>query len=159
MNFQDKIIESIEAMHLILKKLEKEDKIIVFTNGCFDIIHLGHISYLEKAKHYGDILIVGINSDDSVKSLKGPNRPIKDILNRSAVIAGLASVDYVISFSEETPSKLIEIIKPDILVKGGDYNIDQIVGAKYVMDNGGSVEIIDFVKGISSSKFIDRLKL
>ncbi|HNZ44247.1 MAG TPA: D-glycero-beta-D-manno-heptose 1-phosphate adenylyltransferase [Bacteroidales bacterium] len=123
----------------------------VFTNGCFDIVHLGHIDYLSKAADLGDILIVGLNSDMSVKKIKGPDRPIIDISSRSALLASLSFVDAVVIFDEETPLDLIRFILPDILVKGNDYTVDTIVGAREVINNGGEVVTIDLVKGYSTT--------
>jgi rfaE bifunctional protein nucleotidyltransferase chain/domain len=131
---------------------------IVFTNGCFDILHLGHIDYLEKAKALGDILIVGVNTNKSVKRIKGPDRPINDEYARQRMLSALAFVDGVILFNEDTPLNLIKRILPDILVKGNDYNISNIVGADIVLDAGGKVETIDLVKGFSTSDIIERAK-
>jgi len=140
-------------------KLEKaKGKKIVFTNGCFDILHRGHVTYLQQARTLGDLLIVGINTDASVQRLKGKERPINTLEDRAYVLAALKSVDYVIPFDEDTPLSLIKSIMPDILVKGGDYTIDRIIGAREVMDNGGTVEIIPFVPGKSTSSMIDIIK-
>ncbi|MGA1414801.1 MAG: D-glycero-beta-D-manno-heptose 1-phosphate adenylyltransferase, partial [Candidatus Kapaibacteriota bacterium] len=128
-----------------VKKLKSEKKRIVFTNGCFDILHKGHVAYLQAAKSLGDILIVGMNTDDSVKRLKGSERPVNSLEDRAFVLSSLRSVDYVVPFDEDTPLSLIESIMPDILVKGGDYTIDTIIGAKEVIAHGGAVEIIPFV--------------
>ena len=130
---------------------------IVFTNGCFDILHIGHISYLLKAASFGNKLIIGLNTDDSVKKLKGPERPINLEENRALILSSLFFVDAVIPFEEETPLKLIKDIMPDVLVKGGDYKIENIVGAKEVSDNGGKVMIVDFVNGYSSSSLINKI--
>ncbi len=124
---------------------------LVFTNGCFDILHLGHIDYLSKAAELGDKLIVGINSDSSVCKLKGENRPLSDIKSRSMVLASLSFVSDVIVFDEETPLNLIDFIKPNVLVKGKDYTVEQIVGSDVVIKNGGRVETIDLVDGYSTS--------
>ncbi len=139
-----------------IKNWKKEGKKIVFTNGCFDIIHAGHVDYLEKAKKLGDILIVGLNSDSSVKRLKGENRPINPQEYRKKVLQALKPVDLVIIFDEDTPERLIKEIKPDVLVKGGDYTIETIVGADFVMSYGGMVKTIDFVYDISTSKIIEK---
>ena len=156
MSYQDKIFEFEDAVdHLSL--LKNEGIKIVFTNGCFDLLHKGHITYLEKAKSLGDCLIVGLNSDASVKRLKGPGRPIKDIESRIAVLAGLASVDMVIVFEDDTPARLIEEVKPDVLVKGGDYQIEDIVGGDFVLNYGGEVKTIEFVVGFSSSSIIQKM--
>ena len=131
---------------------------IVFTNGCFDVLHFGHVHYLLEAKKLGDILVVGLNSDDSVRRLKGPTRPINGEKERAFVLASLAFVDYVTLFEEDTPENLIKVVQPDVLVKGGDYTIDQIVGADFVMRNGGTVTTIPFVEGYSSTQIIEQLK-
>lgn len=143
---------------ILLKELQtrrnKGEK-IVFTNGCFDILHIGHVAYLEQAKHLGDRLIVAVNDDASVSKLKGPTRPINTLEDRMGVLAGLASVDWVISFSEDTPERLIETIIPDILVKGGDYkDIHVLPGAKFVLDRGGQVKVLLQKDGRSTSKTI-----
>lgn len=156
MTFKNKILTINTSKNLIqdLKMLEHK---IVFTNGCFDILHLGHVTYLEQAKERGDILIVGLNSDASVKRLKGAKRPIKDELSRASILAALSSVDIVIIFGEDTPIDLIRAVSPDILVKGGDYKKENIVGAKFVEENGGTVEIIPFLEGHSSTDLINKL--
>lgn len=141
-----------------IKKWKNEGEKIVFTNGCFDIIHAGHVDYLEKAKSYGDILVVGLNSDDSVKRLKGKDRPINPQEYRKKVLEALKPVDLVIIFDEDTPERLIKEVKPDILVKGGDYTINTIVGADFVMSYGGQVKIIDFVYDISTTKILEKAR-
>ncbi len=133
-------------------------KTVVLTNGCFDLLHPGHIDYLHKARELGDILIVGLNDDDSISRLKGPERPINPINDRSIMLAALKSVDLVVPFSEDTPLALISTLLPDILVKGGDYKPDEIVGAQQVRDNGGFVTIITFVDGHSTSSLIKRIQ-
>ena len=139
------------------REIRLKDKKIVFTNGCFDILHPGHIHILSKAKSLGDILVVGLNSDLSVKKLKGDKRPLVSEDDRSRVLLSLRFVDYVIIFNELTPLKVIEKIKPDYLVKGGDYNENDIVGSDFVKASGGQVEIIKFLDGYSSSNYIDNL--
>ena len=141
-----------------IKSDKKYNKKIVFTNGCFDILHVGHIRYLSEAKSLGDILVVGINSDESVKNLKGPSRPINSLSDRSLLLSELVCVDYVVSFKEQTPLKLIKMIMPDILVKGGDYTLDNVVGSKEVIDTGGKVELLKFHDGYSSTNYIDKIK-
>lgn len=131
---------------------------IVFTNGCFDVLHFGHVHYLLQAKELGDVLVVGLNSDDSVRRLKGPSRPINGEKERAFVLAAVACVDYVVVFEEDTPKELIETVRPDVLVKGGDYALDQIVGADFVTRNGGSVTTLPFVEGFSSTRIIEQLK-
>jgi rfaE bifunctional protein nucleotidyltransferase chain/domain len=130
---------------------------IVFTNGCFDIIHRGHIEYLAQAASLGNRLVIGLNTDSSVAALKGPNRPVTDEQSRAEVLAAFGFVDAVILFSEDTPLNLITAIKPDFLVKGGDYTPDTIVGADVVRSNGGSVQVISFVTGFSSSSIINKI--
>lgn len=141
-----------------IKSDKKYNKKIVFTNGCFDILHVGHIRYLSEAKSLGDILVVGINSDESVKNLKGLSRPINSLSDRSLLLSELVCVDYVFSFKEQTPLKLIKMIMPDILVKGGDYTLDNVVGSKEVIDAGGKVELLKFHDGYSSTNYIDKIK-
>ena len=149
-----------EMMHIIhaIKSEQEKGKKVVFTNGCFDILHRGHVAYLNQARDLGDLLIVGINSDESVKRLKGPERPVNMLEDRAYVLSALKSVDYVIPFEEDTPLNLINLIMPDILVKGGDYTIDRIIGAQEVLAHGGRVEIIPFVPGKSTSAIIDTIK-
>lgn len=130
---------------------------IVFTNGCFDVLHYGHVRYLLDAKSLGDLLVVGLNSDDSVRRLKGESRPINGEKERAFVLAALEFVDYIVVFEEDTPKKLIETVKPDVLVKGGDYQIENIVGADFVIQNGGTVTTIPFVEGFSSTRIIEQL--
>jgi rfaE bifunctional protein nucleotidyltransferase chain/domain len=137
---------------------KKRNETIVFTNGCFDIVHIGHLDYLEKASRKGNYLIVGINSDASVKRLKGVKRPINTWEHRAYHIASLSYIDAVICFEEDTPLHLITELKPDVLVKGGDYEIHNIVGAEWILDRGGRVETIDFVHDISTTDIITKLK-
>lgn len=134
------------------------EKKIVFTNGCFDVIHLGHIDYLAKAADLGDKLIIGLNSDKSTRSIKGPSRPITDESSRSLVLASFSFVDAVVLFDEETPLELIKSVMPDILVKGADYTIDQIVGADIVVQNGGAVETLDYLPGYSTTLIEQKIK-
>ena len=133
-----------------------QSKKTVFTNGCFDILHLGHVHYLSAAKDLGDILVIGLNSDDSVKRLKGENRPINTQYARALLLAALQFVDFVIIFDEDTPLNLIQQITPHVLVKGGDYKIEDVVGVDWVMAHGGKVEIVDFVEGYSSTNLIKK---
>ena len=130
----------------------------VFTNGCFDILHLGHIDYLTKAADLGDRLVIGLNSDKSVQILKGKTRPIIPELSRAMKLASLSFVDAVVFFNEETPESLIKLLQPDVLVKGGDYSIDTIVGAEDVLSYGGEVKIIPFLEGHSTSTIIEKIK-
>jgi len=154
---QNKIIPYSEIAELS-QKLHQQGKKIVFTNGCFDILHCGHILYLEKAKTLGDILILGLNSDASVKRLKGNNRPIVPEKERALVVAGLESVDYVCIFEQDTPYELIDLIQPDVLVKGGDWTIDKIVGADIVQKKGGKVLSLNYEQGFSTTNIIERIK-
>lgn len=154
----DKKIVPRNQVREIARKLKEENKKIVFTNGCFDILHSGHVVLLEKARSQGDVLILGINTDESVKRLKGDKRPINNQFERSRVLAGLEAIDYVTFFAEDTPAEIINEIVPDVLVKGGDYDKDQIVGRKTVEKNGGKVIVIPLVKGRSTSRTIDRIK-
>ncbi|WP_373512065.1 D-glycero-beta-D-manno-heptose 1-phosphate adenylyltransferase [Persicitalea sp.] len=131
---------------------------VVFTNGCFDIVHLGHIDYLEKARALGDRLVLGLNTDASVSRLKGPNRPVVNEYARARLMAALAFVDTVILFDEPTPQTLIEALKPDILVKGDDYTLETIVGADFVIKNGGTVETVALVPGYSTTSLIAKIK-
>lgn len=157
MNYHNKIVD-LQSLNDIIAAHKKQGHSIVFTNGCFDILHVGHVAYLQEAKSKGDILVVGINSDDSVKRLKGSDRPIQKCEDRMGVIAGLSSVDYVTSFGEDTPLLLIKKIIPDVLVKGGDWSSDQIVGGEVVQQNGGIVQSLQFIEGTSSSIIIDKIK-
>ena len=143
---------------IAVKTWKNNQQCVVFTNGCFDILHLGHIDYLEKAKLKGDKLIIGLNSDNSVKKLKGNQRPINSIIARSRMLAAIQFVDLVIEFDEDTPLMLIENLLPDVLVKGGDYTKENVVGADSVLTTGGTVEIIEFTEGYSTTKLIDQLK-
>jgi len=131
---------------------------VVMTNGCFDILHSGHVSYLAEARQLGERLIVAVNDDASVSQLKGPGRPVNPLERRMAVLAGLGSVDWVVDFSEQTPERLICNLKPDVLVKGGDYQVEDIAGGRCVQENGGEVKILCFEDGISTTKIIEALK-
>lgn len=148
-----------EELPFILAQLRLKSKKIVFTNGCFDILHLGHIAYLEQAADNGDVLIVGVNSDASVKLLnKGTNRPVQDEISRSTIIAALHFVDLVIVFEEETPYELIKMIQPDVLVKGSDYRVEEVAGHDIVLAKGGEVRLIELVKGYSTSAIEQRIR-
>ncbi len=133
---------------------DNQGKKLVFTNGCFDILHLGHVEYLNEAKAQGDKLIVAINSDRSVRELKGPDRPINNEHDRAQMLLNLKSVDCVVVFDEETPLEIIQLVNPNVLVKGGDWKIDQIVGSDYVIKNGGEVKSLMFKNGYSTSNLI-----
>jgi len=152
------MIYSLSLIERLSIELKSQDQRIVFTNGCFDIIHSGHTKYLSEAKKLGDVLIIGLNSDDSVRKLKGENRPINSQEDRATVLSALKPVDYVVIFSEETPINLIKAVVPNVLVKGGDYTKDGIVGADFVEENGGEVAIIQFVEGKSTTNIINRMK-
>jgi len=142
----------------IINRIKAERKKIVFTNGCFDLLHVGHIKYLAQAKKLGDFLIIGLNSDSSVKELKGEDRPINSFEDRATLLSAIESVDLVIMFEEQTPENLIKDIVPDILVKGGDYNIEDIVGYQTVIQNGGQVKTLSFYEGYSSTNYINKIK-
>jgi len=142
----------------IINRIKAERKKIVFTNGCFDLLHVGHVRYLAQAKKLGDFLIIGLNSDSSVKELKGEDRPINSFEDRATLLSAIESVDLVIMFEEQTPENLIKDIVPDILVKGGDYNIEDIVGYQTVVQNGGQVKTLSFYDGYSSTNYINKIK-
>ena len=142
----------------IINRMKAERKKIVFTNGCFDLLHVGHIRYLAQAKKLGNFLIIGLNSDSSVKELKGEDRPINSFEDRATLLSAIKSVDLVIMFEEQTPENLIKDIVPDILVKGGDYNIEDIVGYQTVIQNGGQVKTLSFYEGYSSTNYINKIK-
>lgn len=152
----EKIINREQAGQ-IARRLQTEGRKVVFTNGCFDILHIGHIELLEAARRLGDVLIVGINSDASVRRLKGPQRPVTGESDRARILAALAVVDYVVIFGEDTPRELIGKIIPDILVKGGDYNPDTIIGRDIVESHDGQVVVFPLVKGKSTSDLINKL--
>ena len=146
---------SLSELKAIRSKLKAEGKKVVFTNGVFDLIHSGHVDYLSKAKKLGDVLIVGLNSDDSVKRIKGDKRPILKQKERAFILSNLKPVDFVLLFDEDTPEKLISEVIPDILVKGADWAVEKIVGREVVEKNGGKVMNIEFVNDQSTSKIID----
>lgn len=151
-------IVSLDQAKLISKSWTKDQQKIVFTNGCFDLIHLGHIDYLSKAADLGDKLVIGVNTDSSVTQLKGSHRPIKNEKSRTTILAALEFVNLVILFSEKTPINLVNTLKPDILVKGSDYSFNEVVGAKETLENGGRVELIDFIEGYSSSLIESKIR-
>lgn len=154
---QNKIISFYNLQKQVLKWRE-ENKKIVFTNGCFDIIHRGHVDYLSKAKDLGDILIIGLNTDQSVRNIKGNTRPIQDENSRAIILASMQFVDAIVFFSEPTPYTLIKEIQPDILVKGADYKKEDIVGYDIVSQRGGKVETIEFIEGYSTSNIERKIK-
>jgi D-beta-D-heptose 7-phosphate kinase/D-beta-D-heptose 1-phosphate adenosyltransferase len=150
-------IKSAAALSGILSRLRSEGKRVVFTNGCFDILHRGHIEYLARARALGDALVVGLNSDASVRAIKGRSRPLNRQDDRAAVIASLCFVDYVTIFNEATPEKLIRVLKPGVLVKGADWKEGEIIGGDFVKARGGRVARIPFVKGYSTSSLIEKM--
>lgn len=149
-------IKKTKTLVKALSALKGKGKRIVFTNGCFDILHVGHIDYLSKARRLGDILIVGLNSDSSVKKIKGKNRPINKESDRARVLSALYFVDYITLFNETTPENLIKKVRPDILVKGGDWKVEDIVGGAFVRSYGGKIKSIPFVKGYSTTSIIEK---
>ncbi len=151
-------IKSPQKLRSIFAKLKRQGKKTAFTNGCFDIIHYGHVNYLEKARKKADVLIVAINSDSSIRRIKGDKRPIVKLKDRQGVVAALESVDFVTSFNQNTPSEIIKLLKPDILVKGGDWNKNEIVGKDTVESCGGRVIIIPYIKGQSTTQIIKRIE-
>jgi rfaE bifunctional protein nucleotidyltransferase chain/domain len=156
LRFESKV-RTLGALAKTVRSLQRAGKRIVFTNGCFDILHFGHVSYLQAARNKGDILVVGINSDRSVRRLKGAKRPVVSQKQRAAVVAALEAVDYVVVFPEDTPERAIRALKPDVLVKGGDWKIGTIVGGRFVTENGGTVFSIKFVKGFSTTSLIKKI--
>lgn len=161
MNLEKKILDKIVAAEKLTHRLQeagRTDRTIVFTNGCFDLLHPGHIRVLTSARQEGDLLVVGLNSDASVKKLKGKDRPVMDQQSRAIMLAALSVVDYVVIFEEETPLELIRQIVPDVLVKGGDYREEEIVGSRFVSEHGGKTVTVPLVEGFSSSSLIGRTK-
>lgn len=154
---KNKILSPDEIKHQA-KRWKLLNRKVVFTNGCFDILHQGHITILSQAAESGDVLIVGVNSDASVKRLKGDDRPVNDESFRALMLASLTIVDAVVLFEEDTPLYLINLTEPDVLLKGGDYTIDQIVGAEEVIKNGGEVKIVPFVNGYSTTALIKKIQ-
>jgi len=152
------VITKIDKIAEILAELSNQDKKIAFTNGCFDILHRGHVEYLEKAKKYADILVLGLNSDSSVRRLKGEPRPYVNEADRAYILSRLEAVDIVCLFDQDTPLELLKRVKPDFLIKGGDYKLDQIVGRELVESHGGQVLTIPFIEGKSSTSIIDQIK-
>lgn len=151
-------ILNLKALKIKLNRLKKSGKRIVFTNGCFDILHYGHVSLLDSAKRLGDVLIVGLNSDSSIREIKGKSRPIRKQGERAGILAALEAVDYVTVFNEATPEKVIMTIAPDVLVKGGDWHEGNIVGASFVKSRGGEVAAIPLVKGYSTTSLLNKIK-
>ncbi len=153
----DEKIKTLTGLKKIRQVLKRKGKKVVFTNGCFDLLHSGHIHIFKEAKKQGDILIVAVNDDASVRKIKGSSRPIFPLDERLEILEALEEIDYLVSFSEETPQKLITSLLPDILVKGGDWEIDEVVGRKEVEEAGGKVVIIPYLEGYSSSEIINRI--
>jgi len=150
-------IKKREELRRSVEALRAKGKRMVFTNGCFDLLHVGHIRYLEQAKALGDILIVGINSDRSVQALKGPLRPILPVEDRAEILSGLGCIDYITVFDEPTPLELITLLKPQVLVKGGDWTKEAVVGSEVVEGLGGKVVLLPFVEGSSTSNLIETI--
>lgn len=150
-------IKGSKELKKIISHLKKSGKIIVFTNGCFDLLHYGHVKYLQEAKRKGDILVVGINSDASVRRIKGNQRPLVNQNDRLRVVAALESVDYVVLFKEDTPLKIIKLLEPDILIKGADWHKNNVVGSNIVLSYGGRVSTIKLVKNHSSTNLIRKI--
>ena len=153
---QKKIIPRFKIKKII-KKIKNEKKTIVFTNGCFDILHAGHVKYLEKAAQYGDILVLGLNSDKSVKNIKGDKRPINKENLRTCVVAGLFCIDYIVLFDEPDPMSLIKEIEPNVLVKGADWTIENIIGSDFVRQRGGIVKTVNLEPDISTTIIINKI--
>jgi D-beta-D-heptose 7-phosphate kinase/D-beta-D-heptose 1-phosphate adenosyltransferase len=151
----EKIID-ISKIEEFIFEIRNQNKKIVFSNGCFDIIHRGHVEYLAKASNFGDILIIGLNSDNSVRKLKGENRPVQDQNTRALILSAFSFIDFVIIFDQETPYELIKLIKPDFLVKGADYKPEEIVGYDILQNYGGQVKTIELVKGHSTTNIIGK---
>ena len=148
-----------ENLQSLIDRIHQEGKTVVTTNGCFDILHVGHIRYLEKTKSFGDYLIVLLNSDKSVKSIKGPTRPINSELDRAEVLSALRCVDYVVLFDEDSPRNLLDEMKPDVYTKGADYNMDTLPEADIMKKNRTKVEFIDFVEGKSTTSIIKKMTI
>ena len=157
-HYTEKIFRSFDDFFECLKNWKTSNQKLVFTNGCFDLLHRGHIDYLDKTAALGDKLIVGLNTDASIKKLKGEKRPFIDEQSRATLMASLEMVDAVILFNEETPYRLINQIKPDVLTKGKDYKIEEIAGFDIVLDSGGQVETIELSKGFSTTSLIEKIK-
>jgi D-glycero-beta-D-manno-heptose 1-phosphate adenylyltransferase len=158
-------IKSLEESKLLVRYWQAKGEKVVFTNGCFDLLHLGHVDYLEKARNLGDRLVIGLNTDDSVSRFKGPERPLQDQQSRARILAALQFVDAVVFFNEDTPLNLISELLPNILVKGSDYSAEAndhsaeyIVGSDVVKKAGGKVETIDFVPGYSTTRIVEKIK-
>ncbi len=151
-------ISTVALLKTQVQNWQSKEQKVVFTNGVFDLLHIGHITYLAKAAELGEKLIIGLNSDNSVRRIKGKSRPINDQNSRAAILAALFFVDAIVIFEEDTPLNLISTLLPDILVKGADYSVENIVGSKEVLANGGEVKTIDFVQGYSSTSIIEKIR-
>ena len=158
-NFEKKIIKSSLDLQKTIKTWKKNNQKIVFTNGCFDILHLGHIKILSESKRLGDKLVVGLNNDESVKILKGKNRPVNNNYQRSMMLAALSFVDLIVFFEEETPYNLIKLVMPNVITKGGDYEEKDVIGGDLIVSMGGEINIIPLLPNLSSSKLIRKYKL
>ncbi len=156
-NIQSKII-SRQELPQIIEQIKLQNKKIVFSNGCFDLVHRGHVEYLAKAADLADVFILGLNTDASVSRLKGPSRPLQDEKARAILMAGFSFIDYVVHFDEDTPLELITEIQPDVLVKGNDYKIEDVVGYDIVQRKGGTVQTIELTEGYSTSIIVDKIK-
>lgn len=152
-------VVSFDGIASALKSAKSSGKKIVFTNGCFDLLHVGHVRYLQEARAQGDLLVVGVNSDASTRRLKGPTRPVQNESDRAEILAALGCIDFSVIFTEDTPQNLIEQVRPDVLVKGGDWSVDQIVGAPFVQSYGGEVRSLHFVDGKSTTKIIAKAQI
>ena len=155
-NFKQNLLSQ-EEMQKKIKELQESGKKVVFTNGVFDILHVGHLTYLEEARDLGDVLVVGVNSDSSVKTNKGDKRPINSEKNRAYVLLGTKFVNYAVIFDEKTPEKLLDVLKPDVHVKGGDYKKEDLPETKIVEGNGGEVKILSFVDNVSTTQIINKI--
>jgi rfaE bifunctional protein nucleotidyltransferase chain/domain len=154
----DDKIKTLARLEKIIHQLKKQGKKIAFTNGCFDILHYGHVKYLEDARAKADILVVGLNSDASIKIIKGASRPINRQADRAKMLEALSAIDYITIFNEDTPLKLIRALKPDILIKGRDWSVRKIVGADFVRASGGRVVTVPYLKGYSTTGLIEKIK-
>ncbi|MCC9136665.1 D-glycero-beta-D-manno-heptose 1-phosphate adenylyltransferase [Pontibacter silvestris] len=157
MNSTDKIF-TVSQLQNRLQIWHNQNQTIVFTNGCFDLLHLGHVDYLEKARSLGDKLVLGLNTDASISRIKGPSRPLQDETSRARIMASLLFIDAVVLFNEDTPLELIKIVQPDILVKGDDYTVESIVGHEVVLARGGEVKTVPLVKGYSTTNIVKKIE-
>lgn len=146
-----------EELQDVLRNIKAQGKTLVTTNGCFDVIHIGHVKYLQKSRSFGDVLMILLNSDKSVRNIKGPSRPINNEVDRAELLCALSCVDYVVLFDENSPAELLKEIKPDIHTKGQDYTIETLPEAKIITDNGGKIEFIEFVQGKSTTSILEKM--